>query len=114
MRIFEGLPPRAPLAVKIAVVRTVQEALSNATRHAGGADVSVHAWGQGAHLYVEVTDRGPGFELSKAPNVDAGHLGLAGMRERAELLGGSFALRTAPGAGTTVRAYWPLLEHRWW
>jgi signal transduction histidine kinase len=110
-RLFEGVPTRAPLAVKIALVRTVQEALSNATRHAAGAQVSLRAWGQGGHLYMEVTDRGPGFDLSQAPDVDSGHLGLAGMRERAELLGGTFAVRTAPGAGTTVRACWPLVEH---
>jgi signal transduction histidine kinase len=110
-RLFEGVPTRAPLAVKIALVRTVQEALSNATRHAAGAEVSLRAWGQGGHLYMEVTDRGPGFDLSRAPDVESGHLGLAGMRERAELLGGTFTVRTAPGAGTTVRACWPLVEH---
>jgi signal transduction histidine kinase len=109
-RIYERLPARVPLAVKIAVIRTLQEALSNATRHARGADVVVRAWGQGGHLYMEVTDSGPGFELTAAPTADSGHLGLAGMRERAELLGGSFLVRSAPGAGTTVRACWPLEE----
>jgi signal transduction histidine kinase len=110
-REYERLPARVPLAVKIALVRTLQEALSNATRHARGADVVVRCWGQGGHLYMEVADNGPGFEMSAAPASDAGHLGLAGMRERAELLGGSFSVRTAPGAGTTVRACWPLVEH---
>jgi signal transduction histidine kinase len=110
-RFFGRLPARVPLAVKIALVRTVQEALSNATRHAAGAEVSLRAWGQGGHLYMEVSDRGPGFDLSQAQDVDSGHLGLAGMRERAELLGGTFTVRTAPGAGTTVRACWPLAEH---
>jgi signal transduction histidine kinase len=110
-RQLERLPTRVPLAVKIALVRTLQEALSNATRHAPGAEQLVRAWGQGGHLYMEVTDRGPGFDLSKTADFDSGHLGLAGMRERAELLGGSFTVRTAPGAGTTVRACWPLVEH---
>jgi signal transduction histidine kinase len=110
-RQFERLPSRVPLAVKIALIRTLQEALSNATRHAPGAEQVVRAWGQGGHLYMEVTDGGPGFDLSKTADFDSGHLGLAGMRERAELLGGSFTVRTAPGAGTTVRACWPLVEH---
>jgi signal transduction histidine kinase len=110
-RQFERLPSRVPLAVKIALVRTLQEALSNATRHAPAAEQVVRAWGQGGHLYMEVIDRGPGFDVSNSADVAAGHLGLAGMRERAELLGGSFTVRTAPGAGTTVRARWPLVEH---
>jgi signal transduction histidine kinase len=110
-RTYERLPARVPLAVKIAVVRTLQEALSNATRHARGADVVVRAWGQGGHLYVEIADSGPGFDLTDAPSADSGHLGLAGMRERAELLGGSFTVRTAPRAGTTVRACWPVVDH---
>jgi signal transduction histidine kinase len=110
-RVFERLPIRVPLAVKIALVRTLQEALSNATRHAPGAEQVVRAWGQGGHLYMEVADSGPGFDLSRTADFTSGHLGLAGMRERAELLGGSFTVRTAPGAGTTVRARWPLAEH---
>lgn len=110
-RAFERLPEPVPLAVKIAAVRTLEEALSNATRHATGAEVLVRAWGQGGHLYVEIADTGPGFDLNKTPDVTSGHLGLAGMRERTELLGGNFRVRTAPGAGTSVRACWPLSEH---
>lgn len=110
-RAFERLPEVAPLAVKIAPVRTLQEALSNATRHAPGAEVVVRAGGQGGYLYLEIADTGPGFDFNNTPGVTAGHLGLAGMRERAELLGGTFLVRTAPGSGTTVRACWPLSEH---
>ena len=71
----------------------------------------MRAWGQRDRLYMEIADDGPGFELSSAPSAESGHLGLAGMRERAELLGGTFNIRTAPGAGTTIRACWPLVEH---
>jgi two-component system sensor histidine kinase NreB len=59
-------------------------------------------------LAVEVRDDGPGFDLSTAP--DPGRLGLAGMRERAELLGGSFEVRAAPGSGAVVRVVLPLHE----
>jgi signal transduction histidine kinase len=104
------LPRRAPLAVKIALVRTLQEALSNATRHAPEATVTVRAWGQGNRLFLEVADCGPGFEVAQAADVAAGHLGLAGMRERTELLSGTFTVRSAPGAGTTIRACWPLAQ----
>jgi len=107
-RAFGRLPEFVPLAVKIAIVRTLQEALSNAARHAAGAEVVVRAWGQGRHLYVEIADSGPGFDANKRPDLASGHLGLAGMHERAEVLGGNFWVRSAPGAGTTVRACWPV------
>ncbi len=58
-------------------------------------------------LIVEVSDRGPGFDPARKPA--EGHLGLAGMRERAELLGGRFELESAPGVGTLVRATLPLV-----
>lgn len=107
-RAVEPLPQRAPLAVKIALVRTAQEALSNATRHAGGAGLSVGARCDAERLYLEVSDRGPGFDPSAADLEH--HLGLAGMRERAELLGGRFSIRQRTGGGTTVQACWPMHE----
>ena len=53
-----------------------------------------------------MSDTGPGFDSSRKPG--EGHLGLAGMRERTELLGGRFELESSPGAGTRVRASLPL------
>jgi signal transduction histidine kinase len=103
------LPPEAPLATKIALYRVLAEALSNAARHGGGSDVRVVCSRTDAGaLAVEVRDDGPGFDPSTAP--DPGRLGLAGMRERAELLGGSFEVRSAPGGGTVVRVVLPLHE----
>jgi signal transduction histidine kinase len=57
-------------------------------------------------LVVEVTDSGRGFDPQAV--VADGHLGLAGMRERIEVLGGTFSVRSAPGKGTVVRAALPL------
>lgn len=104
---LDGIPAEAPLATKIALYRILSEALSNAARHGGGAPVgvSVRATGDG-QLLVEVRDAGPGFDADRPPG--PGHLGLAGMRERAELLGGRFELETSPRHGATVRAYLPL------
>jgi signal transduction histidine kinase len=101
-----SVPDRAPLAIKIALLRTLQEALSNATRHGGGTDVSAGVWADDGLLRLEVSDHGPGFEVEAAERT--GRLGLAGMRERTELLGGAFEIRSAPGQGTIVRASWPL------
>jgi signal transduction histidine kinase len=101
------LPAQAPLATKIALYRIVQEALTNAWRHANGSGATVAVTGKGDELLVEVTDTGPGF----APSVGNGtesHLGLVGMRERAESLGGQFQVESVPGKGTRVTASLPL------
>jgi signal transduction histidine kinase len=100
------VPDQAPLAIKITLLRTLQEALSNATRHGGGVGVAAAVWTEDGALQLEVSDNGPGFDLDAVER--KGRLGLAGMRERAELLGGTFDIRSRPGEGTTVRASWPL------
>jgi signal transduction histidine kinase len=98
------LPESAPLSIKIALLRTLQEALSNATRHGQGAPISVDLDSDGEMLQLTVADRGPGFDPDAAQR--SGRLGIAGMRERAELLGGTFSIRA--NAGTTVDVRWPL------
>jgi signal transduction histidine kinase len=103
------LPEQAPLAIKIGLLRTLQEALSNATRHGGGVDLTASVWAEDGMLRLEVSDRGPGFDPTGAER--KGRLGLAGMRERAELLGGTFEITSRLGKGTIVRASWPLPEH---
>jgi signal transduction histidine kinase len=107
--VTRDLPEQAPLATKIAIYRIIQEALNNAVRHAGGANVAVVVSGEGNRLRVEVRDNGPGFD----PDGERGttdRLGLAGMRERAESLGGDFRVESAPGAGTRIVAVLPLPE----
>ncbi|MBI2321077.1 MAG: sensor histidine kinase [Chloroflexi bacterium] len=102
----EHLPSQAPLPIKIALYRSLQEALSNATRHGGGVGVSARAWVDAGWLHLEVSDSGPGFLVEQ---VDAnGRLGLAGMRERAALLGGSLRVESQPGRGTRLHLRWPL------
>ena len=75
-------------------------------RHAGGQGVSVDLRSDRGALHLTVTDRGAGFDPASVE--PGGHLGLAGMRERAELLGGTFEVRSSPGRGTQVRVSWPL------
>jgi hypothetical protein len=102
-----NLPEQAPLPIKIALLRTLQEALSNATRHGRGEQVDVRLTGSPDGLQLTVSDHGPGFDPVAATHAD--RLGLAGMRERAELLSGTFAVESTPGAGTVLRVCWPLL-----
>ena len=105
-RHFESVPEQAPLAIKIALLRTLQEALSNATRHGHGADVRVELRGDQDGLHLTVSDHGPGFDPSV--ETSSSRLGLAGMRERAQLLGGTFEVESVPNSGTTLRVYWPV------
>lgn len=104
---IQAMPAAAPLATKIALYRVLAEALSNATRHGGGVDVRVTAGEtDDGSLALEVSDAGAGFDPGSRP--DPSSLGLAGMRERAELLGGRMDVSSSPGGGTRVRVVLPL------
>lgn len=108
-----NLPPQAPLPVKIALFRLTQEALSNAARHAGARGQRVGLRAEGGLLELSVADSGPGFAWDDGTGsalAQEGHLGIVGMRERVESLGGSFGIETAPGRGTRVVAQLPLLQ----
>jgi signal transduction histidine kinase len=105
----EDLPEGASLPVKITVFRFIQEGLNNAFRHAGGKGQEVKAGYNGGQLTIEVSDQGPGFRLDESFDWDR-HLGLAGMRERVESLGGVFQVESTPGTGTRVMAFLPLEE----
>jgi len=100
---LKSLPGELPLPVKITAYRLVQEALNNSFKHAGGAGQKVRARGADQALWIEISDTGPGFEAGQA--MGAGdHIGLVGMRERVESLGGTFEIHSQPGQGTAVSA----------
>ena len=84
----------------------VQEAVYNALRHGRPATVHVTVSDEPAtqSIRVEVRDDGRGFAVGNAEGVEQGHFGLHGMRERAERLGGTLAIESSPGSGTTIRA----------
>jgi signal transduction histidine kinase len=88
-----------PLAVKICVGRVVQEGLTNAWRHAGGAGQEVAVRRLGDELTVWVRDRGPGMK-GAADEADIYGLGLAGLAGRVESLGGRLTLRNRHDGGT--------------
>ncbi len=95
-----------PLTIKITAYRVVQEALANAWRHAAGAGQRVGVAQIGDRLVIEIEDNGPGFDPAIAPTGD--HLGLLGMRERVESLGGEFQIVSSPKTGTRVIASLPV------
>lgn len=100
---------RASLPLRITVYRLIQEALTNSYRHAGGIGQQVRLACQNDHLVVEISDQGPGFSQEREAGWN-GHLGIVGMRERVESLGGEFHIESSPGQGTRVVAVLPWLE----
>lgn len=105
--VLEQLPEFVSLPIKITVYRLIQEALTNAFRHADGVGQRVTVSGDDDSLRIAISDQGPGFSASPTPNEDE-HLGLVGMRERVESLGGEFWVDTIAGQGTTIQADLPL------
>lgn len=103
------IPDNVSVPVKITLYRIIQEALSNAYRHAGGAEQQVEINCSRNQLNLCVSDRGPGFDEAQAAEWDE-HLGLVGMRERVESLGGIFRVESKLGQGTRVIAQLPLLD----
>ncbi len=87
---------------ELALLRIAHEALHNAVRHARAAHVVVRLTGGDGRTVIEVCDDGVGFD-PHAPDVRSRHLGLTSMEERARELNGRLEIRSAPGAGTTVR-----------
>ena len=86
--------------VETAAYRVVQEALTNAARHAGADRVQVLSHRDPGRLVVHVADEGAGFDPTAVDEAASG--GLAGMRERAGLAGGTLEVTSEPGAGTRV------------
>jgi signal transduction histidine kinase len=96
------LPARPlPPDVRHNIFLIVKEALTNALKHAGGREVHVVAKVSGDTLEILVQDEGKGFDLASL--AESRRNGLGNMRRRAEAIGGGLDLRSAPGAGTTVR-----------
>ncbi len=100
-------------AARICTFRIVQEALNNVIRHAEASKVHIALEYTGQGVHVAVQDDGRGFDVERLKQPTATHrqpLGLAGMQERAALLGGLVTIRSRPGEGTLIEATLPYGE----
>lgn len=96
-------------AAQICLYRFLQEALTNAAKHARASRVRVRLEALPGAARLTVEDDGAGFDAARAlGGAEAGGLGLVGMRERLELLEGRLEIRSAPGAGTAIAAVVPV------
>jgi signal transduction histidine kinase len=92
------------MSQRIAVVRIVQEALSNVRSHSEATEVDVDLRATDDGLDLRISDNGRGFDLRSTAGAAArrGRLGIVGMNERVRLLGGVFSIESMPSVGTTV------------
>ncbi len=90
---------RLPLAVEEVLYRIAQEALHNVIKHAAARQVRLEVGRTAQGVQLRIEDDGKGFDPARVPD---GHLGLAGMRARADKIGARFSCRSEPGQGTTI------------
>jgi signal transduction histidine kinase len=98
------------VAHRTVLFRVAQEALTNVARHAAAENVQVVLQPEPGGFCLKITDDGRSFRVDRALHTTRGErLGLLGMRERLEMVGGRLELTSAPGVGTTVTAHVPLV-----
>jgi len=97
---------------RTALYRVAQEALTNVARHAQASRAEVEIQKLDGAVCMKISDNGKGFRPEQVLHANKGkRLGLLGMRERLEMVGGNFTVTSAPGKGTTVVARIPLDDH---
>jgi signal transduction histidine kinase len=101
------LPERLPEDHEIVLYRVAQEALTNVARHARASSARVELTETAEAVVLEVYDDGVGFDPAAEQQGGLDHFGLAGMRERVELAGGTWTVWSRPGGGTVLTASLP-------
>jgi PAS domain S-box-containing protein len=109
-RLDDALRSQPGEEARTILYRVAQEALTNVRKHAHAEEAEVLLAHRNGGFLVRVSDDGVGFTPEQTPTVP-GHLGLAAMRERVELAGGSVRIESAPQTGTVVECWLPSLAH---
>jgi signal transduction histidine kinase len=102
----QDLPPE----IETVLFRVAQEALTNVVRHAHATRVRITLTARDSHLRLVIADNGKGFDAMFASSSSRDHFGLVSMRERMEMSGGTWELRTGPGSGTVIDVSIPFAE----
>ncbi|MFI6421764.1 sensor histidine kinase [Streptomyces sp. NPDC050842] len=103
-----GTPTELPTPYEVALLRIAQSALANTVRHASASRAEITLSFMGASVTLDVVDDGKGFDPGSVRQSSEGGFGLPAMRSRAESLGGTFTVESAPGQGTAVAVSLPL------
>ena len=102
--VTSDLTDRLPLEIEEVLYRIAQEALHNVVKHAAARQVEVVLHGRGSDVVLRIRDDGKGFDQASVPD---GHLGITGMRARADKIGASYQVTSRGGEGTTVEVVVP-------
>ncbi|MET3986773.1 sensor histidine kinase [Streptomyces sp. PvR034] len=113
---LSGSPAELPTPYEVALLRIAQSALANVVRHAGAGRAEITLTFMDASVTLDIVDDGRGFDPAagrsgdgdRGAGADGGGFGLPAMRSRAETLGGTFTVESAPGQGTAVAVTLPL------
>ncbi|CAM5255876.1 two-component sensor histidine kinase [Streptomyces narbonensis] len=103
-----GTPAELPTPYEVALLRIAQSALANTVRHASASRAEITLSFMDASVTLDVVDDGKGFDPGSVRQSSEGGFGLPAMRSRAESLGGTFTVESAPGQGTAVAVSLPL------
>ncbi|MFF8837009.1 sensor histidine kinase [Streptomyces sp. NPDC015130] len=103
-----GTPAALPTPYEVALLRIAQSALANTVRHASASRAEITLSFMDASVTLDVVDDGGGFDPGSVRQSSEGGFGLPAMRSRAESLGGTFTVESAPGQGTAVAVSLPL------
>jgi signal transduction histidine kinase len=112
LRIFAGVE-QLDGAKRTVLYRVAQEALTNVARHAHATQVEMAIEKLAESVHMQIKDNGKSFSVGRMMNAKKNNrLGLLGMRERVEMVGGRFSIESAPGKGTAVEVHLPFRKRR--
>lgn len=100
--------PRMTKTTEAAMYRVAQEALNNVARHAKATRVHIRLWMSPGELHCRIRDDGVGFDPAALPQASKNALGIIGIRERLNVLGGSLEIQSAPQQGTELKIEVPV------
>ena len=104
----EHIEQRFATTLETSIYRIIQEALNNVVKYASVQSVNVNIWTNATNINLQIMDQGIGFDPGILLDPKKKSSGISGMRERANLLGGTLEIESSPGSGTTISVSIPL------